>query len=176
MELFMTSYFNRRNYILENMDSLGLSSDEVLTLLLIDFANEQNKVLSHQFLASKLNYNLDEIDGLLTRLASKGLLEIKMENRQILFDISGVFKQKKVDPLYDKTLYELFEHEFGRTFSQMEASRISDWVKVHDRQLIIYALREAVMYDKKNLDYIDGILRSWKERSLTVQDIENGNK
>ncbi|MGL5978027.1 MAG: DnaD domain-containing protein [Erysipelotrichaceae bacterium] len=175
-EMYHKPYFNRRNYILDQIEHFSMNSDELLLVLLIDFCNEQNMVISHALLADKTHKGLDEIDKTLTSLTNKGYLDIRMGNRQIVFDISGVFKEQRIETVFNSTLFEVFENEFGRTFSQMEVSRISDWMKQYEQQLIIYALREAVIYNKKSLDYIDKILVEWKQRSLSVEDVENGVK
>ncbi|MGL5541330.1 MAG: DnaD domain-containing protein [Erysipelotrichaceae bacterium] len=174
--IYNQPYFNRRNYILENVEHFSLHAEELILLLLIDYCNEYSKVISHAYLAEKLKKSLDEIDRLLDGLSNKGYLEIKMGNRQILFDISGIFKEQSVGKAFQSDLFELFEHEFGRTFSQLEMARMSEWMRLYEKQLIIYALREAVIYNKKGLDYIDRILQSWKERGLSVEDIESGKR
>ena len=40
--------------------------------------------------------------------------------------------------------------------------------------MILYALREASAYGKLSFPYIDGILREWKKKNLTVKQIESG--
>lgn len=77
---------------------------------------------------------------------------------------------------FDESLFDVFEMEFGRPLSQMELQRMSDWIENYDQKLIQYALREAIMFDKKSFDYIERILIEWKNRGLQVQDIEDGKR
>ena len=42
--------------------------------------------------------------------------------------------------------------------------------------MIIYALREALTYDKKSFDYIERILIEWKKRGLTPEEYEEGKR
>lgn len=170
-------YINRRDWVLENLEELTLNSEEALTILLIDFLNEHNLNISHGILAEKLKKSSDEIDNLLSTLTAKGYLQIGYQDKKIVFSIDGVFASQQEKTLaFDASLFDVFESEFGRPLSQIELQRMSDWMQMYDQKLIQYALREAVMYDKKSFDYIDRILMEWKKRDLSVQDIEDGKR
>lgn len=170
-------YVNRRDWIFEHLEELALHSEEALTILLIDYMNQHDMNISHGILAEKLKKNSEEIDNLLSVLTAKGYLQIGFQERKIAFSIDGVFtslQKKTID--FDESLFDVFESEFGRTLSQMELQRMSDWLQIFDQKLIQYALREAIMFDKKSFDYIDRILVEWKRRELSVQDIEDGKR
>ena len=47
---------------------------------------------------------------------------------------------------------------------------------VYKRQMILYALYEAGVYDKRSLDYIERILVEWKRRGLTPPEYEEGKR
>jgi DnaD/phage-associated family protein len=72
--------------------------------------------------------------------------------------------------------FEVFETEFGRPLSNREMEKLSDWNKVTDKKLILYALREASAYQALNMNYIDKILKDWKDSGLTAQMIEEGKR
>ncbi|WP_165847688.1 DnaD domain-containing protein [Ammonifex thiophilus] len=59
-------------------------------------------------------------------------------------------------------LYRLFEQEFGRPLSPFEAEQISKWLKEMPPELVREALRRAVLMGRRNLKYVDGILKSWR--------------
>lgn len=84
--------------------------------------------------------------------------------------------QKEHDEFYSCSLFDLFEREFARTISSSEAMRLSDWVSHYNDNLIRYALREAILYEKLNFDYIDRILMNWEKRSFTAEMYENGER
>lgn len=168
-------YFNHRNYILEEIDMFQLSSDEILLILLIDYANEFHRVGSISYFATKMNKTAEEIDQLFSQLQAKGYLDFKFENGKVNFSIDGIFKEQRMIQSLDATTFELFQREFKRTFSQMELSRINDWVTSYSKDMIIFALREAVIHNKLHLDYINKILIEWKQRSVTIEDLKNGN-
>lgn len=170
-------YIQRRDWILEHLEELSLSSEETLMILLVDFMNEHNVNISHGVLAEKLKKTSDEIDNLLSVLSSKGFLQIGYQDKKIAFSIDGVFASQEEKSLaFDASLFDVFESEFGRPLSQIELQRMSDWMQMYEQKLIQYALREAVMFDKKSFDYIDRILVEWKKRELKVQDIEDGKR
>ena len=53
---------------------------------------------------------------------------------------------------------------------------ISQWTSEYEDKLIRYALREALVYDKRNIDYIDRVLWNWKERNFTCEQYEEGKR
>lgn len=170
-------YINRRDWILESLSELSLTSEESLTILLIDFMNEHDLNISHGILAEKLKKDSEEIDNILSVLSAKGYLQIGYQDRKIAFSIDGIFAaQQDKTMAFDASLFDIFETEFGRPLSQMELQRMSDWIQIYEQKLIQYALREAIMFDKKSFDYIDRILVEWKNRNLSVQDIEDGKR
>lgn len=176
MKLYKKSYFNRRNYILEEMERLDLHIDEIVIVLLIDYCSEQNIMISHSILAQKTKQTVDEIDRILRSLTEKGYLETKFQQGKLLFDLAGIFEEEKPKVNMDQSLFQLFENEFKRTFSQVELSRISDWVPTYGKEVVVYALREAIINEKYSIDYIEKILQEWKRRELSIEDIQNGKR
>ncbi len=73
-----------------------------------------------------------------------------------------------------KTLVKTFEKEFGRPLTEIECSNIIEW---HDgcgfsQELILEALKRAVLNQTTNWRYINSILREWDRKNLrTLQDV-----
>lgn len=171
------NYINRRDWILESLEELAISSEETMAILLIDYLNEHDVLINHGILADKLKKSSDEIDELLSKLTGKGFLNVGYKDKKIEFNIDGVFASNNEKTMkFDESLFNVFEDEFARPLSQMELQRMSEWMQTYEQKLIQYALREAVIYDKKNFDYIDRILMEWKKRNLTAMDIEEGKR
>lgn len=65
-------------------------------------------------------------------------------------------------------LYRKFEQEFCRPLSPIEAETLSMWIDQdqHSLELILAALREAVVSGKLNFRYIDRILFEWKRNGV----------
>lgn len=78
--------------------------------------------------------------------------------------------------LFDCNLIELFEQEFARTISSIECQRLADWSEKYGDTLVRYALREALMYQTKNFDYIDRILLAWEQKGMTAEMYEDGER
>lgn len=169
-------FISRRNWMLDHLEDLSISSEETMILMLIDFLNEYQLPVTHQVLARKMKKGDDEIDDLLSKLSAKGYLELVLENGKVLFQINGVFEGNHDKLSLDISIFDQFETEFGRPLSQMEMQRLADWTNTYHQKLIVYALREALTYDKKSFDYIERILVEWKKRELTPEDYEEGRR
>lgn len=72
-------------------------------------------------------------------------------------------------------LLEIFEREFGRALSQIESATITGWCeeKGFPEELVLEALKKAVLRGALNLTYIERILEDWHKKNLrTVQEVE----
>lgn len=177
MKWYKLNYVNRRDWVLDNLEGLRLSSDEVVLVLLIDFLNEHKQKISMEVLRQKSGLDEDKVDRLIAGLCARKQLEIRASRKKVEFILDGLYETdtaKELD-LKSRSLIELFEEEFGRTLSNKEMQKISDWNRTIDRRLIIYALREASAYQKKSVDYIDAILEKWIRMNYTPEMIADGN-
>ncbi|MCF0245823.1 MAG: DnaD domain protein, partial [Ileibacterium sp.] len=78
-------------------------------------------------------------------------------------------------PISQPLLME-FQEEFGRTFSSAEMEKIISLGEMYDEAMVLQALNEAAVYDKRSLQYIENILIAWKNKGLSVEDVENGKR
>ncbi|WP_151734517.1 DnaD domain-containing protein ['Paenibacillus yunnanensis' Narsing Rao et al. 2020] len=72
-----------------------------------------------------------------------------------------------------RSLFGIFEKEFGRPLSPMECETISGWVDQdrYPEDLILLALKESVFAGKVHFRYIDRILLEWsRNRVKTAED------
>ena len=157
MEIYREKYFNRRNWILENLGALNLTASESLIVLLIDFCNEFSQPIDLQALSRLSNLNKDEVDNAIVMLCSKGYLAIEQHDSVVSFNIDAIFTQHNIS-YAGKELYQTFEAEFGRIMSRGELERLSEWMRLYSHDEIIDALREASINRKLNFSYIDRIL------------------
>ena len=157
MKIYQRRYFDRRSWILENISSLNLNSNEVLILLLIDYFYQYNEALNINTLSKGSNMEKTVVDDTISSLISKGYLVLLTDNEQVIFNIDNIFEAKN-EMIENNDIFEIFEAEFGRVLSQKEASTISEWLRIYDYNTIIKALREALIYNKKSINYIDKIL------------------
>lgn len=159
---------------------LNITEEELIVLICI--INKGDKIIYNPSLFTE-EIDLDKYKAmeLLTDLAEKGTIEIKVENNK-----SGKKEEYiYLDPLYNKILnllidlqlgtnktidsniFAVFEQELGRTISPMEVDIIKEWI--HDgitEELIKEALKEAIINNVRNLKYIDRILYNWKNKGF----------
>ena len=154
MEIFKEKYFNRRNWILENLSALNLSASESLIVLLIDFCNEFSLPIDIMALSSLSNLRKEEVDEAIVRLRSRGYLEITAAENGICFNIDAIFSHHNIN-YAGKDIYNTFEAEFGRILNRGELERLSEWLRIYSREEIIDALREASINRKLNFSFIE---------------------
>lgn len=74
-----------------------------------------------------------------------------------------------------RSLFVVFEKEFGRPLSPMECETISGWLDQdrYPEELILLALKESVFAGKVHFRYIDRILLEWnRNRVKNAQDVK----
>ena len=171
-------YFDRRTWILSELASLNLLPEETLTLLLIDYFNGLGQLITHDVIAAKLQSDNKHVDEIFSSLSAKGYLKIELKEGKLVFDISGVYASvhEIEQNVQTVSLFDEFETEFARPLSSAEMQRIASWLDVYEQQMILYALYEAGVYDKRSLDYIERILAEWKRRGFTAQEYEEGKR
>lgn len=84
-------------------------------------------------------------------------------------------REKTTPTVSAQDLVSVFEQEFGRSLSAMELEMISGWIKEDkfNEELILLALKEAVVSQALSLKYIDRILLNWHRKNIkTVQQVK----
>lgn len=86
--------------------------------------------------------------------------------------------ERKETTIYDNSIFDLIEKEFGRVLSPIEYEIIKAW---HENgicdELIKEALKEATFNGVSNLRYIDKILYEWQKKGFKdAKDVENNRK
>lgn len=173
MKWYEQKYVNHRDWILDHLEFLGLSNDEVVIVLLIDFMNQNHEEITMETLRRKTGQTMDDLDRVISVLCAKKYLEIKASSKKVRFLLNGLFETDTArdEKILDASLFDAFESEFGRPLSSHEMERISEWNRTTDKKLIIYALRQASAYQKLSLNYIERILNDWKAKGITAESI-----
>ena len=136
MKVYQKRYFNRRNWILENIGKLKLNSNEALILLLIDYFNQYNEPQNINTLSKSSNMEKIVVDDTIASLISKGYLILVTDDGKIKFNIDNIFEVKN-EMIEKSDIFDIFESEFGRILTQKEASIISEWLRIYDYNTII---------------------------------------
>ena len=79
----------------------------------------------------------------------------------------GSFSVEKMSQ-NDVNVLTLIEQEFNRQLSGFEIEMISGWIHndKYPQELIVAALKEAVLNQAHNVKYIDRILLAWKNKGI----------
>ncbi len=178
MKWYEANYVNHRDWILDNLDLLGLDAKETVIVLLIDFMNEHKMPVTVDTLSVKTGFTDKETEQIISALCMRKLLEIKAVKRSVRFILDGLFETDiaKSERVMDQSLFETFESVFGRTLSRKEMDRINEWNRTTQKELIIYALREASAYQALSIEYVDKVLTEWKKKGIRASDIAAGDK
>lgn len=163
-KIFFTHYKN-----------LEINDKEFIVLM---YLMNYNGGFNPKYIGSELGISFKEILELINDLCEKGFIEIEVR------DIRGMKEEYiSLNKLYEKlaflvlnqekedskpnNLFSIFEKEFGRTLSPIEYELINAWKENHfSEDLILAALKEAVLNGVSNLRYIDKILYEWNRKGI----------
>ncbi|MET3696081.1 DNA replication protein DnaD [Bacillus oleivorans] len=186
-------------YLLQHYKDLGLNEAEFTLLLhLQSFIERGNSFPTYEELASRTTMSNEQCTHLLRKLIQKGFL--LLQNGKTEEDI--LYEQYSLEPMWEKlylllykekkqlekddkqkkeaNLYQTFEKEFGRPLSPFEVETLSMWLDQDHQspELILAALKEAVLSAKVNFRYIDRILFEWKRNGIRtpLDAAEHGRK
>lgn len=170
-DILKTKNFIISGIIIKNIKKLNISLNEFL--LLVYFINIDNK-LDILSIKKYLDLSEEEIINIYSELIKKGLIEMLINK-----DNSIIEESVSLEPFYNKVLlntekekvpsdiYSKFENEFGRTLSPIEYEIINNWINNNiNEEMIIKALKEAVLNGVSNLKYIDKILCEWTKKEI----------
>lgn len=170
-------WFNKSIWIFENMQDLNLNPTEALVLLVLNFFNETETPVSYDALMDKCHLSAEAIEDSFESLSAKGYLTLDTRNKGLKFLLDGLVDSPvKAGTPINKGLISEFQEEFGRTLSSSDIERILEMAQKYDERMILQALSEASAYGKRTLGYVETVLNAWKERKLTVEDVEHGRR
>lgn len=172
MEWYLQPYLHRRDWILSHLEFLGLNAKEVLLALLIDYSNQQNELIGLTRLSKQLGLAEEEVEELLNSLMEKRYLTILSSTKGPVFDLSGLFLFDQHSSLESSNdLFSIFDQNFSRPLNSTELQKISDWQKLYDEKVILWALREALIHEKVNLPYMEACIQSAYSDAKKLQEI-----
>jgi len=169
--------------LLINYTKIGLDEQDVMILLQLHrFLQRGIDFPTPGEIANTLTIDETECSAKLRNLFQRNMIDIiEYKNEQ-----GKISEAYSLEPLWQRllvkekdveektrqeegNLFVLFEQEFGRPLSPFEIETISVWLDDDGLkpELIVSALREAVLMGKLNFTYIDRILREWKRKGIT---------
>ena len=181
--------------LLQHYRDLGISNNELVLILQIKSYIDKGEAFPNtEEIAQNMHLSKDNVFKAVHQLMQKKLISIdttKDENgiTQDAYSLSFLWdklfvllKQEQVDTTDEKieketvqntkSMYTIFEKEFGRPLSPMEMETLVMWVEEdkYSSELVQMALREAVLSQVYNFKYIDRILLNWEKKNIRTKE------
>ena len=168
--------------LFNNYRKLNITEEElIIIMLIITFGNKIE--YNPDIFVKELNIDRHKVMGIISNLMEKKIisLEVVKNGRKteeyisisLLYDkLLNIVKDVSLDEVkIDNSIFSIFENELGRLLSPMELEQIKEWVTTYKNdELIIAALKEAVLNGVSNFRYIDAILNEWNKRGYRNKD------
>ena len=91
MKWYEARYVNHRDWVIENMELLNLSEQELMVVFLIDYCNEKHIDITMDLLQKKLRMKKDQLERVIATLCAKNYLEILASSKDVRFSLDGLF-------------------------------------------------------------------------------------
>lgn len=166
--------------IFNNYKRLNITEEELIVLIfIIDFGGRI--VYNPDIFVNELKMEKFKVMELLNSLYEKKIITILVEknsnNKSEEFISLDLLYSKMLNLFKDSTptdsnidntdIFSVFEKELGKTISPMEYEIIKGWINdKFSYEIIIEALKEAVLNNVTSLRYIDKILYDWKKKGI----------
>ena len=166
--------------IFNNYKRLNITEEELIVLIfIIDFGGRI--VYNPDIFVNELKMEKFKVMELLNSLYEKKIITISVEknsnNKSEEFISLDLLYSKMLNLFKDTTptdsnidntdIFSVFEKELGKTISPMEYEIIKGWINdKFSYEIIIEALKEAVLNNVTSLRYIDKILYDWKKKGI----------
>lgn len=168
--------------LFNNYRKLNITEEElIIIMLIITFGNKIE--YNPDIFVKELNIDRHKVMGIISNLMEKNILSLEVVKNgrkteeyisiSLLYDkLLNIVKDVSLDkPKIDTSIFSVFENELGRLLSPMELEQIKEWVTTYKSDdLIISALKEAVLNGVSNFRYIDAILNDWNKKGYRSKD------
>lgn len=180
-QILKASNLSINELLIQNMDKDLTLKDFLVFLKLL---NTSCECFDCSKMAKTLGLTEEDVMTSFNNLIIKGIIEYKpvKENGKIKEVISldkfynsvalKLNNQNKLD--ISNNIYDIFQKELVRSLSPTEYEYINNWLeKGLTEDLIIGALKEAVLSGVKSFRYIDRVLFDWQEKGYrSMNDVE----
>lgn len=158
----------------------NLSLNEFLVLMYLDNSYSDNFDL--ELMSTTIGvepsivmnaFNSLMVKKLVTLDTSKDLDGRKIEtvNLNHIYENIEETTRKEVKEEEKENIFQVFEREFGKTISSYQVEIINGWLMAgFSEEIVIAALKEAVISGAPNIRYIDAILREWQKNNIKTEE------
>lgn len=163
--------------LFNNYRKLNINEEElVIVMLVISLGNKIE--YNPDIFVRELDMDKVKVMTLISNLMSKNIISLEMVKNgrkteeyislSLLYDkLLNIVKDISDDDsvMIDNSIFSIFENELGKLLSPMQVEKIKEWVTTYkNEELIVMALREAVMNGVSHFNYIDSILNEWNKK------------
>lgn len=163
--------------LFNNYRKLNITEEElVVIMLIISLGNDIE--YNPDIFVQELGMDKRMVVTIISSLIDKKILSLemvkngrKMEEHislSLLYDkLLNIVKDISDDESIkiDNSIFSIFENELGKLLSPMQIDKIKEWVTTYkNEELIVAALKEAVMNGVSHFNYIDAILNEWNKK------------
>lgn len=171
--------------LIQNMDKTLTFKDFLVFLKLL---NTSCECFDCSKIAKNLGLSEEDVMTSFNNLIVKGIIEYKTirENGMIKEIISldkfynniALKLTNQNNKEVSNNIYDIFQNELVRSLSPTEYEYINNWLERGlSEDLIIGALKEAVLSGAKNFRYIDRVLFDWQKKGYrSMNDVESAKK
>lgn len=160
-EWFEEVFIDKITLALSIYPELALTSEQFIVVLAILWLQKNQQEINIENLSHQTKISKEKLNQILDILSTKKYLSIKTKKNRVEFSLQGLFDSETNEPVViDENLFTIFEQEFGRTLSALEVETLAALAAKYPQGKIIEALRSALIYHKKSLQYIAKILVS----------------
>ncbi len=174
------------SFLINKYKELSLSSDDVIMLIYLINMNKP-LICDYQKISNDLNIDVVSVMSKINTLKEKNILSIEVKkniyskleeyiNLDLFYEkVFLEFIDNKEE--IDNSIYSTFETELGRTLSPIEYELLNSWNTKYEKDIIIEALKEAVLSNVRNFRYIDRILFEWEKKGInSIDKLEKNRK
>lgn len=153
---------------------LKISEAEVVVLMLVLHLEKiGDEAINPVSLSNYMSLPIKEIDQLVMKLVDRKFLVIEKSTLSALPLIKKLLsnQQEQASQIQNqqkqKSLVEMFEHEFGRALTPIELETLREWKQCgYSDEMIYEALKEATLSHVHNMRYINKILIDWARHGI----------
>ena len=168
--------------LFNNYRKLNIDEEELIVIMLI--ISLGNKIeYNPEIFVQELNIDRHKVMGIISNLMGKNILSLEVIKNgrkteeyislSLLYDklLNIIIDTDEDEVKIDNSIFSVFENELGRLLSPMELEQIKEWVTtIKNDELIIAALKEAVLNGVSNFRYIDAILNEWNKKGYKSKE------
>lgn len=169
--------------LLNNYRLFNITDSEFIVIMVLLSYGDKITYNPEEF-AREVRMSKHEVMSIIDSLCDKNIISLVVEKvnkktyeylsmellYQKLFNIIANDDKSEKEEI-DNSIFSVFEKELGRTLSPMEFEQIKEWITSgNSNELIVCALREAVLNGVGNLRYIDSILNDWRKKGYKKQE------